>query len=56
MNYEDDDDYREDYDRDDDDFEWGCLFGPYCLAPSYDHMKSECYTKEMAEEWAEGYA
>lgn len=49
----DEDDWADDHDPDDGDEEdeWGCEFGDLCLMPSYDHLRSECYTKEMAEAW-----
>lgn len=48
---EDDEDWIEDEEHDED--EWGCEFGDRCLMPGYDHRRSECYTKEMAEAWAD---
>lgn len=32
-----------------------CVFGDDCLMPGY-HTSDECYTAEMAEEWAEDAA
>lgn len=29
-----------------------CLFGDDCLCPHIDHTDDECFTVEMAEEWA----
>lgn len=48
----DSEDYRPpDYDigeyRGDDD-EWACAFGADCLSPHFNHLRSECYTAEMA--------
>lgn len=42
-----------DYDEPDERDEWGCEFGDRCLMPSYNHLRSECYTREMAEAWAD---
>lgn len=46
------DDYEEEEDRTDDEDAWECEFPDRCLMPG-DHMRSECYTREMAEEWAD---
>lgn len=37
----------------DDEDEWECEFGADCLMPSFLHRRSECYTVEMAEAWAD---
>lgn len=53
-----DDDWLEDYDADDrgrDEDAWFCEFPDECLMPGR-HMRSECYTRKMAEEWAEDAA
>lgn len=50
----DEDDWADDYEpEEDDDYEdqWECCFPDRCLMPSYNHMRSECYTREMAEAW-----
>lgn len=39
----------DDPDEDDED-EWECQFPASCVMPG-DHMRSECYTAQMAEEW-----
>lgn len=49
-NWEDDIDDDLDPDWDDDD-EWVCEFGERCLVPHFIHLRSECYTVEMAEQW-----
>jgi hypothetical protein len=46
-----DEDYDDGYDLDDE-HEFGCCFPGECLHPSYDHLKSECFTAAMAEAWA----
>jgi hypothetical protein len=35
-------------------YQWGCDFSGECLMPG-DHMRMECYTREMAEEWARDF-
>lgn len=41
-------------DEEDDGDEWrGCVFGAQCVMPD-PHFSYECYTAEMAEEWASG--
>lgn len=42
-----------DYDPSDirrDSDEWECAFGTDCLNPHFNHLRSECYTSEMAHE------
>lgn len=52
---EDDDDYPiNDSLPEEERWERGCLFGLECLMPG-DHMRVECYTREMAEAWAIEY-
>ena len=48
-------DDRDDERWDEDEDKWGCEFGVHCLMPSYEHLKSECFTVEMAEAWQEEY-
>lgn len=49
------DDYEDDYndpDKNPDD-DWSCAFGAKCLMSSFYHQRSECYTVEMVEAWAD---
>jgi hypothetical protein len=41
---------EDDWLDEDEEDEWGCEFPGKCCMPG-DHMRSECYTAEMAEEW-----
>jgi len=36
----------------DDGDEWECEFPGECLSPSILHSRDECYTLEMAKDWA----
>jgi len=38
----------------DEDDEWVCAFPNECLMAYTEHMRSECYTVEMAEEYMSG--
>ncbi len=52
FDYYDEDD-EADYEEDDDEDEWECAFGVRCLMQSVPHLRSQCYTREMAEAWRE---
>jgi hypothetical protein len=42
------------YDSERDDEDWSCAFPDECLMAYTDHMRDECHTAEMYEEYARG--
>jgi hypothetical protein len=44
------DSWEDDIDFDEDQEYEGCILGEKCCIPSPDHLSSECFTAEMAEE------
>jgi len=48
----DSDQYNDNWEPDFNETYRACLFGDACLCPHFDHRSDECYTADMAEDWA----